>query len=282
MMSTTSCGVQTLVNIAQEDASKERYEFSQKKTRVMQVGADAGSQPPTVLLNGEPILESSTETHLGIVRSADTKSTTAVKEKIKIGRRTANALMGAGLHGLNGLTPPICQSLIDVYVTPAILHGLEALRLNDTQHALLEAHHRKLIRQIQHLPISSAIPSIYLLLGAPPLEAQLHQRVLTFFVAILRRPESAEYEIRVRQLAVKSLDSHSWTVMLRNLLYQYDLPSAHDLVASTPSKQSWKIAVRTAIYRHWEDKMKKDAAEMSSLSFFLNLSKCQFGSPHPV
>jgi hypothetical protein len=168
-----------------------------------------------------------------------------------------------------------------VYVTPATLHGLESLRLNDTQHELLEAHHRKLIRQIQHLPISSAIPSIYLLLGAPPLEAQLHQRVLTFFAAILRRPESAECEILVRQLAVKSLDSNSWTVMLRNLLYQYHLPSAHNLVASTPSKQFWKITVWSAILRHWEDKMKEDAAEMSSLSY-LNLSKCQFGRPHPV
>ena len=281
MISTTPCGAQTLINIAQEDASKERYEFSQKKTRVMHVGANAGSQTPTVLLNGEPILESSTETHLGIVRSADTKSTIAVKEKIKIGRRTAYALIGAGLHGLNGLTPSICKSLIDVYVTPATLHGLESLRLNDTQYELLEAHHRKLIRQIQHLPISSAIPSIYLLLGAPPLEAQLHQRVLTFFAAILRRPESVECEILVRQLAVKSLDSNSWTVMLRNLLYQYHLPSAHNLVASTPSKQFWKITVRSAILRHWEDKMKEDAAEMSSLSY-LNLSKCQFGRPHPV
>jgi transposase len=75
------------------------------------------------MFNNTEIEYSRRETHLGLVRTSDGKSSEAVTERIKVGRRTAYDLMGAGLHGMNGITPHISKTLISVYVDPAVLYG---------------------------------------------------------------------------------------------------------------------------------------------------------------
>ena len=47
----------------------------------------------------------SKETHLGIARTDDGRSIEMFKERIWIGRHTFYALMGAGLHNVNGISP---------------------------------------------------------------------------------------------------------------------------------------------------------------------------------
>jgi hypothetical protein len=43
--------------------------------------------------------------------------------------------MGAGLHGLNGVNPKVAIHLIQIYVMPRLLYGLEftTLRQNEIQ-----------------------------------------------------------------------------------------------------------------------------------------------------
>jgi hypothetical protein len=54
---------------------------------------------------------------------------------LKTARRTVFALMGAGLHGLNGVNPKVGIHLIQIYVMPRLLYGLEitTLRHNEIQ-----------------------------------------------------------------------------------------------------------------------------------------------------
>ena len=89
--------------------------------------------------------------------------------------------MGAGLHALVGVSPEVGKHIHTMYVTPTLIHGLEALILSTTDFKELEDSYRTSLRYIQHLPMSTAKPAIYLLLGCPPVEAQVHMCMLTFF-----------------------------------------------------------------------------------------------------
>ena len=64
--------------------------------------------------------------HMGIMRSANTQES-AVQENIKKARRTIYSLMGAGLHGENGLDPDTSIHLIQTYVIPILVYGLEVV-----------------------------------------------------------------------------------------------------------------------------------------------------------
>jgi hypothetical protein len=48
-------------------------------------------------------------------------------------RRTVFALMGAGLHGLNGVNPKVAIHLIQIYVMPRLLYGLEITTLRHNE-----------------------------------------------------------------------------------------------------------------------------------------------------
>jgi hypothetical protein len=62
------------------------------------------------------------------------------------------------------------------YVLPRLIYGLEVLPLKEKHVENLEAFYRKSIRYVQSLPQRIATAAIYLLVGAIPIEAELHKR----------------------------------------------------------------------------------------------------------
>lgn len=189
--------------------------------------------------------------------------------------------MGAGLHGLNGVSPEVTVTLVNIYVLPAVMYGLETTRLTETDYATLEKYHRTLLRQLQHLPQSTAIPAIYLLTGSLPIRAIHHKKVLTFYASILRKEGSVERELVCRQLTMKTMDSNSWTVQVRELLHHYGLPSAFDLMKCVPGKCQWKNLVDNKVNNYWLHKLSEEASMKSTLSY-LQLKNCQVGKTHQV
>ena len=280
MIADSHIGAQTQLIMAQDNAARVRYVFSTQKSKVMIVGS---KQPPDtpLLFNHANIEFSSKETHLGLARTADGKATEAVKDRIQVGRRTAYALMGAGMYGVNGISPHVSKKLISVYVDPAVLYGLEALCLAEDDLKALDRYQRQLLRQIQGLPDSTAIPAVYLLLGILPLRAQVHKKILTLYCSIMRKPTTTECEVLCRQLAMKNTSSYSWTSQLRRVLYMYKLPSPIQIANNPPVKDKWKHTTKLAIEDYWENELKEEAAKMKSLKH-LNLRMCAMGYTHPV
>ena len=66
---------------------------------------------------------------MGIERTATGASAT-VSVRIQIGRKVAYALMGAGLYGLNRVSPEVSVNMVNIYIIPAIMLGLETLCLS--------------------------------------------------------------------------------------------------------------------------------------------------------
>ena len=276
-------GIQMLVTEAQMHASRERFSFSQSKTKSMTIRPkkQEATEEAHVKLYGTVIESSVSEIHLGITRTADGKNTATISARVQSARRTSYGLMGAGLHELTGVGPEVGRHIYSIYVVPKLIYGLEALILSKPDLNNLEMFHRNSLRHIQHLPKSTAVPAIYLLLGAPPIEALIHIRTLTFFATILRREESIEYELIERQLAMKSPDSHSWVWYVHKLLKRYNLPSAFSLLKDQPQKDRWRQMVKAAVLGSWEKALKDEAAEKSTLNL-VNLNACSLSQAHPA
>ena len=56
---------------------------------------------------------------------------------------------------------------------------------------MLDKFNKRNIKHILSLPTTTADPAIYILSGALPVEAIIHQRALTFFGCIARLPETS-------------------------------------------------------------------------------------------
>ena len=283
--SKTLTGAKLLNDIAIRDSCKQRYIYSSTKSKIMIGNPNAVCKMqlelfPVSLIH-EPMMETTNETHLGIHRNPKDKGTTTVQTRIKSSRRATYSMMGAGLHGLNGLNPAVSMKLIDTYILPKLLHGLDAIILTDTDIALLEKYYRNLLRQIQHLADNTANEAVYLLLGALPIEGHIHIRILSLFNRIAKLPNSKEWSIVRRQLATKDFTSHSWVIYVRKILMKYQLPSAFVLFESSMGKDQFESTIKKPIQMYWLEKLVRGCNEKSSLEFF-NTHACTIGHPHPV
>ena len=105
---------------------------------------------------------------------------------------------------------------------------------------------------------------------------------LTFFGNISRLPDSSvEKRLAERQLAVKSLDSHSWFVGVKKLCIRYGLPDCSGILEKPQSKNSWKTSVESAINRYWCDRLLTVAPLYPSLKW-LAYDKTKIATRHPL
>lgn len=121
--------LQTMLNIQQNYACRERYLISDTKTNILTINAVNLEIQWTL---SDVVIPTVKEiTHLGIHRDSNSKLGTKfiADEKISMFRRTAYSLMGAGLYGLNGICPVVSIRLVNTYIVPRLLYGLEVVRL---------------------------------------------------------------------------------------------------------------------------------------------------------
>ena len=102
----------------------------------------------------------------------------------------------------------------------------------------MEQFQKKTMKQILSLPSRTADPAIYILLEAETIEQIIHKAMISLFLRVIKDQNSLEYEIGLRQLSIKSEDSHSWFIKIDKILRSYNLPSAHEIILQP--KKNWK------------------------------------------
>ena len=286
LLSKTIYGLQCLLNLAGKYANQERYEIHPIKTTTSvynSVDAKTWNEIHPWSINGRPLPVVESFTHLGINRSVTNSNTvsTLVKDRIQLARRTVYAMMGAGMHGLNGLPPITSYHLYDVHVVSRYLSNLESIILTRKDIDALEKYHRTFLKQIQHLPQRASNAAAYLLLGARPIEAQIDLKILTLFGSITRKEGSTISALAKRQLLMKTLNSKSWFIKVLELFHQYGLGSPlHQLL--TPMTQTrWKKYIKKAVDYFWTCTLRQEALSKSTLQH-LNIERCKIGQPHQV
>ncbi len=145
--------------------------------------------------------------------------------------------MGAGLHGVNGVSPVVSLHMWETFSRSRMLFGLETIHLKCKEVKLLTVYHKKFLKQIQSLPDRVATTAVYALLGAEPVETTLDIMHLRLLMQILHQPGSIEHDLASRQLSLKDDNSKSWFIQAKNILLKYDLPSIYSLLLDPPAKR---------------------------------------------
>jgi hypothetical protein len=210
IMSTDSNDQQALITGVDVYSNSERYGMNASKSAtVTYVPSKIASnqlleEEGNFILDGETIPVQATATHLGIQRDSSNSSQSTIDNNICVARKTLYALMGSG-H------PGIALKILEAYVTPRGIFGLEVLHLNKSHQKEIDNFHKKIIRQLQSLPDKPppADIAIYALSGQIPYSAEVKKQALTLFGNITRRKESMKYNLARRQLSINSQGSNS-------------------------------------------------------------------------
>lgn len=284
IVSESAEGLQKLINIAADYSSMERYQIQPTKSVVLPIKytkkTDSNCNDEWKIRNNVmPVVEETM--HVGLLRSANSEDTT-VKENIKKARRTLYSLMGAGLHGENGYDPETSLQLLQIYVMPVLLYGLEVVLPHKKNTELLEKFYKKYVKYILSLPTTAADPAVYVLSGTIPVQPQIHKRALTLLGNICRLPNTAvERQLAERQDQVKSHKSNSWFTSMKKLLRQYELPTLHELLNNNTTKTIWKSKVNKQVNEYWTSRIKINAGLYSSLKY-LKTDNYKCGKPHSL
>ena len=262
--------LQFLLNIAVGNNLMEKYLLQPVKGVLLYILNSIAKRTttknePGVTLKGEPMPVVSETMHMGILRSSDTQET-AVQENIAKAQRTLSSLMASGLHGENGLDPETCAHLLQIYVLPVLVYGLEVILPKPALVEKLNKVYKKMLKQILSLPSTVADSAVYILAGALPIEGVFHKRALILFDNVCRLEEdSVEKQLARRQLAVKSFSSCSWYVEIRKILIRYDLPTCWDLLDDPPKKVRWRKIVNKQVNGPWARQLRQSVELYSSL-----------------
>jgi hypothetical protein len=169
------------------------------------------------------------------------------------------------VHGSSGLNPKVSFKIYKCYVLPRLPYGLEILPLSKTHLDMLNKYHMKNLWNFQSLPSRTAKGATLLLIGALPLEAEIHRRQLSFLHNILACNNTTIQDLAERQLVMHIDNPLSFFCITSQLLHQYELPDINTLAKTQPTKLSWKHAVREAVRKYWLNILLEDIENKSTL-----------------
>ena len=273
--------LQAMLNVCQEYSNLHGYEIHPGKSSVTILYQPRGEQETSRdwILGDAAVTKDDRFTHLGIEWRKG-KTTPDVLVNISKARRAAYALLRTGLHGCDGLGPTASLKLISLYVTPCLLHGLEAAVLDRNSINLLDVFFRKLLRQVQTLPESTATEAVYWLAGVLPIEAQYHRKILTLAGSICRLPRTHQlHKLATRQLAIRD-NRNSWFLQADKIGEQYGLDLQQQLDFPW-TKLAWKSSVKSRISSHWHIQLFSSSIKKTSLQWLITDDSPPVG-PHRV
>ncbi|VDI29779.1 Hypothetical predicted protein [Mytilus galloprovincialis] len=268
LLSSTEEEMQSMLDTSKRYSDKHRYKIHPTKSVTINKYSNSKTTKSEVQfkLDDKNMPSANQGTHLGIIRAIKDQNKTNIQDRISLARRTAYSLMNVGVH--------------EYTFYQGLLYSLEVLLLNNGDIKLLRDFHVNFLRQIQALPSRTAISAVYLLVGALPIEAEIHKRVLSLFHSIFSSNNENLKKALERQYV---LQTHELTFLNRvaDILYMYNLPPWTDLKDQLPSKLSWKCKAREAINNYWKVNLQRDANSKTTLKF-LCIPNLDIGKPHTI
>ena len=167
------------------------------------------------------------------------------------------------------------------YVIPRLTYGLEVLNIKKKDINALEAFQVRCVKQLQGLPTKTANSAALALRGLLPVEACINKCALTLFCNVIRDPQCIEYDIAMRQLAVKSPTDTTFFSKVKNIFDLYSLPLCIHDTWKSPTKDQWKERVKTYPLTHVELIWKGDIENKSTLKY-LNPKSLKVSKIHQV
>lgn len=260
--------LQSMLSVLHRHAQQDRVTIHPTKTKAV-VFHKAGVIKSTLTWKlGEAEISPTNQTvHLGIIRSELKENDLNIEDRISLARRTLYSLINTGLHGTNGINPMVAYKMYQSYVLPKLLYGIELIPLNKTQLSQISRFHIGNLRRFQSLPSRSASAIVYLLLGALPIEAEIHKRQLSLLYSIISCDNDTIRRLLERQVVMQSQNLESFFGHVTETLFFYDLPTINILKENLPLKLSWKKQYKQSILETWSRILQVDLSGKSSVKY---------------
>ena len=219
--------------------------------------------------------------HVGLLRSS-AGNLPAILDRFSAHNKALGAVLHAGMARGHRGNPAASLHAETVFGVPVLLSGLAALVLQRSEVAMINQHHKEVLRNLQRLHPGTPRSVIYFLAGSMPGEALLHMRQLTLFGMISRLPQCMLFTI-ARTSLCSTPPSKSWFAQILRLFKQYQLGQPLDLLCSPVPKETFKKLVKKRVLDYWEQHLRAEVenSNYSSLTFFkpdfMSLTK-----PHPL
>ena len=234
-------------------------------------------------LNGDSIDVVDTNDHLGLVVSGWNEEPKNIDQNICRCRGSLFALLGPAFNFRCKLSPVTQLHLWHTYSLPVLTTGLNSLPIRPSHMRPLTGFHHKILRGFLRLSPSSPVPSLYFLLGEPPLECRLHMHVFSLFYSVWSNPHSRIFKVLQYILKMSSLQSTTWANHVRLLCIKYDIADPLALLQQQPpTKSAWKEYTWTKIIVLTENSLRAKATNNSKMEY-LNVQLAGLsGRPHPA
>ena len=282
--------LQHLLHLTVQYCTKYHVELVPEKTKLLcfypkslEASAFYWKTVSPLTLGAKKIPFSDEAEHVGIVKSVH-GNLPNIFARISAHNAALRAVLPAGLARGHHGNPAASLRIELLYGAPRLLSGLASQVLNKAEKNILHHHYKKSLEKLQRLHKSTPESVVFFLGGSLPLIALLEFRQISLLGMISRLDSSnilRRHAVNILSTADKP-SSRSWFTQVKDLCSKYDIPDPMTLfTANPPTKGLFKRSVKAKITSYWEIKLRSDAANLSSLTFF----KPQFYSlsrPHPM
>lgn len=283
LLSDSCAEMQDMIDIVVQFSNEHRFMIHPTKSQaVKRTGnkIDKICENSLRLTLGEKQLNfTESTTHLGIIRAAQNENEENISNRITLARKTLYSLIKVGMHGTNGLNPRTAFKILSAYVTPRLMYGLESLHLTQKDIIELDVFYTDILKKIQSLPTRTSNAATYLILGALPINAEIHKRQLSLLFSIINSNNNSLKEIAFRQNIVGCKES--FFSKIESILELNDLPDFLQLLECKITKPKWKKLVRAKKEAYWTKKLQDDAVKQYSLKYLCK-EKLAIGRTHNV
>ncbi len=279
LIAETSSDLQTLLDLSYEYSCQRQYVLHPGKSEI--VVFPHQKAPRSFSMGPEAVFPTTSFTHLSILYYNEEVPDQTVDNITSCMRRAVYGMMGIGLHGTNGLNPICSLKIMQCYIMPKALYGTETMCLLQKQLDCISRAYVRILKQLQSLPLRSSSAAAHLLIGALPVEALIHLRILSLLGSVARSNNSLLVNMAVRQLAVKNSSSNSWFVKCQKILMRYQLPDVMDIIDTKPDRDEWKRTTNKAVKTFWMEKLHQKVDTQTSLCH-IKLTDCSPRNPHQV
>ena len=257
-----------LLVLALDYCKKYNVQLCSDKTKLLMFADKTFSVPLNpIIMNGEQVPFNKEAEHVGIIRSTN-GNLPNIMNRIHCAKTATNATLASGLARGHRSNPAACLAVLRIYGTPVLMSGLGSLVLNNKEVNLIHQHHKNTIRCLQKLPDETPQAVIFFMAGTLPATALLHERQLCLFGMVSRLPNDPLNSHARHALITAKKNSSSWFGNIRDLCLQYGLPHPLTLLDSPLSKAKFKSLTKSRITDFWEQKLRSEAAPLTSLSYF--------------
>jgi len=188
--STTTSGLQDLIDSAVTQIRKDGLNFNPLKTECCVIGKSTLVDTPKWHIDGQDLQIKNTITYLGAELGGVGASSIHVSRRIKAAYANYYRLQSVGLHP-DGLDPQTSAFLHQMTITPALLYGCQCIQLNKTDFQRLYTTQGNLIKSTLGLPHSSRTTPILKSLNIAAIHDQIRRHRLSLLARALRSNSAA-------------------------------------------------------------------------------------------